>query len=62
MPQQPEPINNMGQPMQQMNNEYQNIEMPQQKAKKFPLSLRETILVTIALIGIVAVVIIYWQN
>lgn len=31
-------------------------------SKKFPLSLRETILVTIALIGIIIVVIMYWPN
>ena len=30
--------------------------------KKFPLTLRETILVTIALIGIIIVIIMYWPN
>ena len=30
--------------------------------KKFPLSLRETILVTIALIGIIIVIVMYWPN
>lgn len=34
-------------------------EMPQ---KKFPLSKRETILVSIALIGIIAVIIVYWPR
>lgn len=61
MPQQPNFNNNVGQPMPQMNN-YQSIDMPQEKVKSFPLSLRETILVSIALIGIIAVVIIYWPN
>ena len=60
-PQQPG-FNNMMQASPQMNSNYENIEMPQEKVKKFPLSLRETILVTIALIGIVAVVIMYWPR
>ena len=62
-PQQPEFNNNVEKPIPQMNNNnYQSVDMPQEKVKKFPLSLRETILVTIALIGIVAVVIMYWPN
>ena len=46
--------------MPQMNNNYEDVSEAK-PAKKFPLSLRETILVTIALIGIVIVIIMYWQ-
>ena len=64
MPEQPGFNNNINQPIPQVNNNnnYQSIDMPQEKVKKFPLSLRETILVTIALIGIVIVVIMYWPK
>ena len=54
-------IESMNEPqMAPMNTNYENVSEAK-PAKKFPLSLRETILVTIALIGIVIVIIMYWQ-
>ena len=38
------------------------VEMPNAPEKKFPLSTREMILIGIALIGIVAVIIVYWPK
>ena len=38
------------------------VEMPEMPTKKFPLSTREMVLIGIALVGIVAVVIMYWPK
>lgn len=38
------------------------VEMPEMPTKKFPLSVREMVLIGIALVGIVAVVIMYWPK
>lgn len=47
----------------QMNNsENDVVEMPETPTKKFPLSTREMILIGVALVGIIAVVIMYWPK
>ena len=56
------PVNVEAAPIQNDINTNMGEEVDLSSKRKFPLSLRETILVTIALIGIIIVIIMYWPN